>query len=96
MNVPNTSSGVEPFTTHAANFRLLRAAGDEGEEGRDRAREDDSPPETPDTSPSSADPLEEAARQERDYVRRRLAEEMGREPSEEELSEWLRRHTEGH
>lgn len=45
---------------------------------------------------AGADPLEEAASRERDYVRRRLAEELGREPSEEELNEWLRRHTEGY
>lgn len=40
--------------------------------------------------------LEDAARREREYVRGRLREELGREPTEEELSEWLRRHTEGY
>jgi hypothetical protein len=95
LNVPNTSSGVEPFITQAAYFRPLRASGSGGEEGRDRAC-DDSSPETPDPTSSSADPLEEAGRQEHEYVRRRLAEELGREPSEEELREWLRRHTEGY
>lgn len=40
--------------------------------------------------------LEDAARREREYLRERLRNEMGREPSEEELSEWLRRHTEGY
>jgi hypothetical protein len=40
--------------------------------------------------------LEDAARREREYVRERLRNELGREPTEEELSEWLRRHTEGY
>lgn len=42
------------------------------------------------------DSLDEAARTEREYVRRRLREDLGREPSEEEVDEWLRRHTEGY
>ena len=42
------------------------------------------------------DSLDEAARDEREYVRRRLLNDLGREPSEEELDEWLRRHTEGY
>ncbi|MDQ3753356.1 MAG: hypothetical protein M3371_01320 [Acidobacteriota bacterium] len=40
--------------------------------------------------------LEDAARDEQDYLRRRLRDELGREPTEEELNEWLRRHTEGY
>jgi hypothetical protein len=36
------------------------------------------------------------ARGEREYVRERLREELGREPAQEELDEWLRRHTEGY
>jgi hypothetical protein len=52
--------------------------------GEDAARRD-----TPDT-------LEDAARGERDYVRTRLRDELGREPSEQELDEWLRDHTEGY
>lgn len=42
------------------------------------------------------DSLDEAAETEREYVRRRLRDELGREPSEEEVDEWLRRHTEGY
>jgi hypothetical protein len=42
------------------------------------------------------DSLDEAAETEREYVRRRLRDELGREPSEEEMDEWLRRHTEGY
>ncbi len=41
-------------------------------------------------------PLEDAARSEHEYVRQRLREELQREPTEEELDEWLRRHTEGY
>ncbi len=40
--------------------------------------------------------LEEAARTEQDYLRQRLREELQREPTEQELDEWLRRHTEGY
>ncbi len=41
-------------------------------------------------------PLDDAARGEREYVRRRLREELQREPTEGELDEWLRQHTEGY
>ena len=41
-------------------------------------------------------PLEDAARSEREYVRQRLREELQREPTEEEVDQWLRRHTEGY
>jgi hypothetical protein len=40
--------------------------------------------------------LDDAARQEQDYLRQRLRDELGREPTDEELSEWLREHTEGY
>lgn len=40
--------------------------------------------------------LEEAVRSEREYVRERLRQELGREPTDEELDEWLRQHTEGY
>jgi hypothetical protein len=40
--------------------------------------------------------LEDVARREREYLRGRVREELGREPSEEELDEWLREHTEGY
>jgi hypothetical protein len=47
--------------------------------------------------PEDVDPeLEEAARDEREYVRERLRQELGREPTPEELDEWLRQHTEGY
>ena len=40
--------------------------------------------------------LEDAARDSTEYVRRRLREELEREPTEEEINEWLREHTEGY
>ena len=42
------------------------------------------------------EPLDDAARGEREYVRGRLREELQREPTESELDEWLRQHTEGY
>lgn len=41
-------------------------------------------------------PLDDAAQSEREYVRERLREELKREPTESELDEWLRQHTEGY
>ena len=41
-------------------------------------------------------PLDDAARTERDYLRQRLGEELRREPTEQEVDEWLRQHTEGY
>jgi hypothetical protein len=40
--------------------------------------------------------LEEAVQEEYEYLRNRLQEELGREPTDEELDEWLRRHTEAY
>jgi hypothetical protein len=44
----------------------------------------------------ASDSLEDAARDERDYARERLREELGRDPSEEEINGWLREQTEGY
>ena len=50
-----------------------------------------------DESPDPVDgALDEVARREREDMRPRLRDEVGREPTEEELDEWLRRHTEGY
>jgi hypothetical protein len=47
--------------------------------------------------PEGADhELEDAARDEHEYVQERLREELGREPTDEEMNEWLRQHTEGY
>ena len=40
--------------------------------------------------------LEDIAQTEHVYLHERLREELGREPTEEELDEWLRQHTEGY
>ncbi|HEX8889194.1 MAG TPA: hypothetical protein VF779_08450 [Pyrinomonadaceae bacterium] len=40
--------------------------------------------------------LDDAAQNEREYVRDRLREELQREPTEAELDEWLRQQTEGY
>ena len=47
-------------------------------------------PEEPDAG------LEDAARSERDYLRQRLRDELEREPTEQELDDYLRQHTEGY
>jgi DNA-directed RNA polymerase specialized sigma subunit len=47
-------------------------------------------------SVSGDDSLEGAARDAREIARSRLREELGRDPTDEEIDEWLRRHTEGY
>lgn len=50
----------------------------------------------PDAAGGTGDSLEDAARDEREYVRQRLRRELDRDPSEEEVNDWLRKHTEGY
>jgi hypothetical protein len=66
--------------------------------GRDTAfKQDDAAAPEEATEPDDADaPLDDLARSEREYVRGRLREELKREPTERELDEWLRQHTEGY
>ncbi len=40
--------------------------------------------------------LEDVAQSEHEYLHQRLREDLGREPTEEELDNWLRQHTEGY
>ena len=40
--------------------------------------------------------LEDVARKEQEFLRERLRDELQREPSEEELNEYQRQHTEGY
>jgi hypothetical protein len=47
-------------------------------------------------SESKGAALEQLAESEHEYLYKRLKEELDREPSEEELNEWLRQHTEGY
>ncbi|HEX8501132.1 MAG TPA: hypothetical protein VF659_11135 [Pyrinomonadaceae bacterium] len=46
--------------------------------------------------PAGGDTLEDAARDGREVAAGRLREELGRGPSDEEIDEWLQRHTEGY
>jgi hypothetical protein len=48
----------------------------------------------PETEGSSE--LTDVVRKENEFLQQRLREEMGREPTPEELDEWLRQHTEGY
>lgn len=41
-------------------------------------------------------PLSEVVLEEEKFLRERLKEELGREPTREELDEWLREHTESY
>ena len=49
---------------------------------------------TPETN--GGETLEDAARDEREVAARRLREELSRDPTDEEIDEWLRQHTEGY
>ena len=40
--------------------------------------------------------LEDVAATEHEYLHERLRQDLGREPTEAELDEWLRQHTEGY
>ena len=63
---------------------------------------------TPEPSHANADPsreegseggddsLQGLAREQRDYARERLSRELGRDPTEDEMDDWLRRQTEGY
>ena len=42
------------------------------------------------------DSLEDASRDAREVARASLREELGREPNDAEIDEWLREHTEGY
>lgn len=50
----------------------------------------------PDNTAKGNDKLEDVAQTEHDYLHQRLREDLGREPTEEELDDWLRQHTEGY
>ncbi len=53
-----------------------------------------SPEQTPEDQTDTS--LEDAAQHEQEYLRERLRDELKREPTETELNEWLRQHTEGY
>ena len=45
---------------------------------------------------TTSNQLEEVAREEQEFVRQALREKLGRDPTEDELNEWLREHTESY
>lgn len=50
---------------------------------------------TPAAGPAGESP-EEAARAEREFVRERVRAELGREPTDAEVDDWVRQHTESY
>ena len=42
------------------------------------------------------DSLQDLAREQRDLARERLSSDLGRDPNEDEIDDWLRRQTEGY
>jgi hypothetical protein len=48
------------------------------------------------TGAGGDDSLQALAREQRDLARERLTSELGREPTEDEMDDWLRRQTEGY
>ncbi len=42
------------------------------------------------------DSLQDLAREQRDLARERMTQELGRDPTEDEIDDWLRRQTEGY
>jgi hypothetical protein len=50
----------------------------------------------PEDEKADSQELSEVAQTEHEYLHERLRQELGREPTEEELDEWLRQHTEGY
>jgi hypothetical protein len=103
--LPQTTEGHSSFTDHhplipdrsqwkdAAAARL--AIGEACQDAVLKWFVSSSEEETPEPDARDA-PLEDAARTEREYLRQRLREELQRDPTEEELDEWLRQHTEGY
>ena len=67
---------------HQSVYLHIAAAGATPEQERDDVGADNS--------------LEDAVRDEHDYARTRLREELKRDPTEDEINEWLRRQTEGY
>jgi len=54
------------------------------------------PQDKKDDATSAGSELNEIAETEHAYLHQRLRDELGREPTEEELDDWLRQHTEGY
>ena len=46
--------------------------------------------------PKDSNELTDVARVENEFLEQRLRQELGRQPTPEELDEWVRQHTEGY
>jgi len=53
-------------------------------------------PQSKEESGTAGESLADAARDEREVAAEHLREELGRVPGDQEIDEWLRRHTEGY
>ena len=104
MLLPGTTQGyssfvdTRPFISGRSQWGdvLAHGAARDLSRGAVASRFASSPEETPEPGDTAETPLEDAARSEREYVRQRLREELQREPTDEEVDQWLRRHTEGY
>jgi hypothetical protein len=81
----NIRTGSENYVRHP--FILAKVLWRAGQDSTSNDREDVEEPE-----PGLAGVVKE----EQEYLRERLRTELGREPSEDELNEWLREHTESY
>ncbi len=81
-----------PFNVVFGDFRLV--AGFVAVCGGVRSFQEDVP--DSDASKDEGSSLEDLSRDEHEVPRQRLRDELKREPSEEELNDWLRHHTEGY
>ena len=56
----------------------------------------DADPSKEDRDAGGDDSLQDLAREQRDVARERLTRELGHDPTEDEIDDWLRRQTEGY
>jgi hypothetical protein len=56
----------------------------------------DADPSREDGDAGGDDSLQDLAREQGDFARERLSGELGRDPTEDEIDDWLRRQTEGY
>jgi hypothetical protein len=93
--IDRNASILDRALAHVPLFRSnISSAGDEP-----KLFEVEAAPESAEAEPGADDNdagLKDAARDGQEYVRQRLLEELKREPTEEEMDEWLREHTEGY
>jgi hypothetical protein len=91
---------LDQALAHALLFRSnILSAGDESHSFEVEAAPESAETESVEAESGADDSdagLKDAARDGQEYVRQRLREELKREPTEEEMDEWLREHTEGY